>query len=666
MKHILPTCFIEKINTVPTTKRRKKLIKLCNIMLHNMAKSSSEYVELPKNYLVEIFNSKYHKIIKDAIKIGLIEAIPYDFYGTVFYIPDKGKAKRYSFVDDYMSDAPSAIEVKEGETNDIFEQMKTLVIPGALLEKIQLMAEKKAQEVVVYKQKRYFTEISFLGEKKKMTYTEAYYTAEKNNCEILKDGNNFVIANLEDYRKLKKKRCSFYNRLNLQKLINQDFTINRNGNNMRLDYNLTNCSREIIKEILIYNKKVEIDLSCSQYTLLANIMMFTIKNFIEESEIKSYNSLYQHLKMTSSTTVDSIISGAAPEMISSTYVPSIIQELTGVSNDVISRNQMELDEDFNYHSLNENSKNQISISNTGSSDLFPKDSCYNRASHYVDTFLSNPLFTGVYNRFKTTFSRFVSSFFFQNLAFNFDSFCRELASFARLCFSGALYQFVSSELAIPLSEAKTLMMEIFFSSEKHYSEQRTKLKEVFPLFIQFIDYFKSANAADYLESNPSKRGNGCFPVALQQLEAALFIDTLLPALRDQDLFALPKHDSLIVDADKHAAAMEIIQGILDGIGFKYHFKSTGETKQSIQSEKIESVNSQLFYVKEGYETHPMLSDEAIKAQERTNKPVADRFYYYDNYNYADELTPLELGFQLNADGKWFFAVPKKKSAHDRK
>lgn len=78
-----------------------------------------------------------------------------------------------------------------------------------------------------------------------------------------------------------------------------------------------------------------------------------------------------------------------------------------------------------------------------------------------------------------------------------------------------------------------------------------------------------------MKNNPTKKRHGCFTVALQQMESALFIDTLFPALRNNGLFALPKHDSLIVDADKVGEARRIIEGILKAIGFQYHFKING-------------------------------------------------------------------------------------------
>jgi hypothetical protein len=63
---------------------------------------------------------------------------------------------------------------------------------------------------------------------------------------------------------------------------------------------------------------------------------------------------------------------------------------------------------------------------------------------------------------------------------------------------------------------------------------------------------------------------------------------VLPALKEHGLKCLPKHDSLIVDADKLDEAMELITSILDGIGFRYHFKNSKPIQKINVPEEIPS------------------------------------------------------------------------------
>ncbi len=483
-------------------------------MLRKINKSNSDYVELPQRYMRKAFNSRYDAIIKDAEDIGLIAAAPYGVNGKgefIYSSKDACLAKRFAFLDDYMLHSPSIFEEKThkqtAEQQDIKEQIKSLFIDSdLLLAKIPEFADKRADEIVVLTdEKKFFNQIYFSGKKlRKVSFKAAKLIADNNNCQVLKDGDNYAIAKLEEYKQLKRKRSLFFNKMNLEKLIQGDYNdIKRNDNNRRLDYIFTNMSKELLNLILFLNKKVEIDLASAQFTLFSNILLLTINNF---------NS-----------------------------------------------------KDISYIKYSSCSSNHT-------------------CTHYVSTFLSNHLWMSVSERFKNTFSNFIAYYVStsgSDEAYYVSTFLQELNCFAQLCFEGKLYQFISTTLDIPVSDAKTLMMEIFFSSDKYHSTQKKELKKLFPWLIKFIDFFKKVNGDEYVKINPSKKSNGCFPVALQQLEAAVFIDTLLPALRDHGLYALPKHDSLIVDAEKYDEAMEIITSILDGIGFRYHFKPK-EDKENIQ------------------------------------------------------------------------------------
>lgn len=122
---------------------------------------------------------------------------------------------------------------------------------------------------------------------------------------------------------------------------------------------------------------------------------------------------------------------------------------------------------------------------------------------------------------------------------------------------GKLYEYVMEHLNIDSrSEAKKMMFELFFSSNKAYVETKERLALVFPKTIEYIKRFKN------------DKENEVFAVMLQKFESKLFINTILHKLYKQKMFALTKHDSIICNKKDAEYVYSIIQEEFDKINFK--------------------------------------------------------------------------------------------------
>jgi len=117
-----------------------------------------------------------------------------------------------------------------------------------------------------------------------------------------------------------------------------------------------------------------------------------------------------------------------------------------------------------------------------------------------------------------------------------------------MCANGILYDELAEKLNITREEAKQVMMELAFSSEKYYTPNKKLFKEHFPNVVAHIDGFKKEMKNSIL-----------FSIELQQLESEIFIDNLYPNIKELGLFCLTKHDSLFVKRADEDRVIELIR-----------------------------------------------------------------------------------------------------------
>lgn len=135
--------------------------------------------------------------------------------------------------------------------------------------------------------------------------------------------------------------------------------------------------------------------------------------------------------------------------------------------------------------------------------------------------------------------------------------------FKTLSSSGNLYSSIQQELDLKsVKEAKNAMFEILFSARNNKTLFKSKLKEVFPNVVEWIDNYKK------------EHGDNQFSIMLQQIESDLFIDKILKRLKKLKYFCLTKHDSLIIRRSDYEAIISIVKEEFEKIGLEYTLKIT--------------------------------------------------------------------------------------------
>ena len=133
-----------------------------------------------------------------------------------------------------------------------------------------------------------------------------------------------------------------------------------------------------------------------------------------------------------------------------------------------------------------------------------------------------------------------------------NSIPQDIQDFIAAAKSGEFYEVVQERLELPSrSEAKTLMFELLFSSWKFNSEDKNKLRSLFPNLVKVIDAYKK------------EKGDNQFAIDLQRRESEIFIDHILYTLLKNGIMAVSKHDSILCPKSQQEAAEKIIREILD-------------------------------------------------------------------------------------------------------
>jgi hypothetical protein len=112
------------------------------------------------------------------------------------------------------------------------------------------------------------------------------------------------------------------------------------------------------------------------------------------------------------------------------------------------------------------------------------------------------------------------------------------------------------------------MFRACFSSHRHNDPAKQVLREIMPGPVAFMDAFKQAAAEAYLAEGLSKReaaerGKASLAVTLQIIEAALFVDTILPKLHSEGIAALTKHDSILYKPSQRLAVEKAVTEALN-------------------------------------------------------------------------------------------------------
>jgi hypothetical protein len=132
----------------------------------------------------------------------------------------------------------------------------------------------------------------------------------------------------------------------------------------------------------------------------------------------------------------------------------------------------------------------------------------------------------------------------------------DFIKFKTLSEEGELYEYIQEVLGLKeRKQAKIMLFELLFSSEKNKSDNKKKIAHLFPSVVKWIDDYKKEN------------GYENFAIMLQLEESRMFIDDIYHALKDRELFCLTKHDSIIVKKENEEEVETFLKEYFDSINF---------------------------------------------------------------------------------------------------
>lgn len=131
---------------------------------------------------------------------------------------------------------------------------------------------------------------------------------KKEGYNLIQDGNNFYIDDLDRYIENKKDNMRLFSHATISKLKKGIFTTGRNSTNNRLDSNFTVMSKSLLKVIKEDNNLVEIDLCNSQFAILAHWLK-------QEGLADKYQDVSTFCANAESGTLYSSISSILPYML---------------------------------------------------------------------------------------------------------------------------------------------------------------------------------------------------------------------------------------------------------------------------------------------------------------------------------------------------------------
>nr|WP_315160605.1 hypothetical protein [uncultured Flavobacterium sp.] len=128
--------------------------------------------------------------------------------------------------------------------------------------------------------------------------------------------------------------------------------------------------------------------------------------------------------------------------------------------------------------------------------------------------------------------------------------------FSDFASSGKLYNEIQKKLCLKSrGEAKKIMFQLLFSSERLKNDLKDKLVEMFPNVIAYIDNYKKCY------------GYKNFSIGLQKRESEIFIDEIYLKLKKASIATITRHDSIIVSFEDEVKAYSIINKCFKSINF---------------------------------------------------------------------------------------------------
>lgn len=139
-------------------------------------------------------------------------------------------------------------------------------------------------------------------------------------------------------------------------------------------------------------------------------------------------------------------------------------------------------------------------------------------------------------------------------------------AFKQLSFDGKLYEYIQDNLGLETrKEGKYNMFELLFSSYKNNSKGKAILKTLFPSIVRWIDDYKKVN------------GSNNFSIMLQRKESEIFIQNVWMILKQEGIFCITKHDSLIIKKEDAKRIREILKELFSKLDFNCKMITSKQT-----------------------------------------------------------------------------------------
>lgn len=129
--------------------------------------------------------------------------------------------------------------------------------------------------------------------------------------------------------------------------------------------------------------------------------------------------------------------------------------------------------------------------------------------------------------------------------------------FYKLASTGTLYEYLQKSFGLDSRfEAKLSCFQVLFSHYRYRSNRVNVFKEAFPSVYAAIVAFKK------------KYGSNQLAIYLQSYESELMIDGVLKSCLDKGMFALSKHDSILVPEGEEHKALKHLTTVFNSYGFE--------------------------------------------------------------------------------------------------
>ncbi len=317
MKKRVPRKHVHKLYTIPEMLHKdileldlcstqyESVVRFIGILKRKSYQHSKDYclpVSLPRDYLTTFMSTGYYKLTNLLVDKGIIQRDDY-------WNQSKSICKKYNISPKYFQRDYNNI-INNNDINNIenVEGIKTVSLSFKCLfekdsvenekvieaskkqlnllkideKKLRIESEKLIENISEsnFKINSDITEsqfevkmmVNFEFKRRWMNLSDALDLAKLNNKDLIQDRKCFYIMKIEDFILRKKDMVRVYHEESIDRLVKKYWTVSRNSTNNRLDTNLTNLPSGLVKVIMEDNDLVQVDLSNSQFAILASIL----------------------------------------------------------------------------------------------------------------------------------------------------------------------------------------------------------------------------------------------------------------------------------------------------------------------------------------------------------------------------------------------------------